>query len=562
MTAPAAPALTAPPGVTWRISEEGGAWQVYRDDAPLGDPQPGYPEAVAAIREALAAEAPEVASPDGLLAEAWTSPAGIAFAEATGDGRDFTGVAWSWRDPAASTLPLMFQDQTDMGHFGARLAGHLTSLSQTGGTVHAEGRFYDSDTGRAARDLLLGGRSFGVSVDPGAVEAEWACLSEDDDGWCTEELITFGAYEVIGLTMTPFPAFANAAISLAAGSAELAVAPADHAFTDDNGDGKCDACLAEDQDGNCTQVCDLTENEHQATPPPAEEASVVVTAASATLLTAPPAAWFHLPEPTELGELIDQGDGTWAMPLTITDDGQVYGHVARWGQCHTGYAGRCVSPPSSASGYRDFHVGSVRTAEGDTIPVGCLTIGADHAPSYLRAAGAQDHYAHAALAWADVRASDGMFGPWVAGALRPDVTPELLRVLRASTLSGDWRSGEMVAALAVNTPGFPILREAITASGLPDVADVRPAARLSGGEAVTLTAAGMVRRCPDCARRAASGAPSRPGSLDADRVARIMREALSVALAPLVADLARVERRTRHLRDAEAATLRRRVTKL
>ncbi len=559
MTTTAPPAPTAPPtpqSATWAVTEEEGRWQVWRDGAPLGAPADTYGQAVAT----LAAEAPP--APDGLLAETWTSPAGIAFSEPTGDGRDMSGCAWTWRDPSASTLPLMFQDQTDMGHFGARLAGHLTAVTETGGTVYAEGRFYDSDTGRAARDLLLGGRAFGVSVDPGAVQATWACVAEDEDGWCTEELITFDAYEVIGLTMTPFPAFARAAITLADTGAALAVAEADHAFTDGNGDGRCDACLAEDADGNCTQVCDLEEGEHDAGPPAEGEASVVVTAASSALLTAPPAAWFHLAEPTELGELIDQGDGTWAMPLTITDDGQVYGHVARWGQCHTGYAGRCVQPPASASGYRDFHVGQVVTAEGEALSVGCLTVGADHAPNYLRAAGAQDHYAHTALAWADVVATDGAFGPWVAGALRPNVTPELVRVLRASSLSGDWRGGELVAALAVNTPGFPIRREALTASGLAfDLPDVRPSARLIGGEAVTLTAAGMVRRCPDCARRAAAGGPQRPAILERTEVARLVREALSDALAPLSADLARIERRTRHLVTAEAAALRQRVTR-
>ncbi len=56
------------------------------------------------------------------------------------------------------------------------------------------------------------------------------------------------------------------------------------------------------------------------------------------------------------------------------------------------------------------------------------------------------------------------YGIVVAGAMRPNVTPEQVRELRASPLSGDWRPlqgrSELVALLAVNTPGFLIPRVA------------------------------------------------------------------------------------------------------
>ncbi len=558
--------LAAPPTpATWSITQEGEVWQARHGDTLIGNPQPTYQAAVELVSVALGAhvlaEQPND-SATGVLAEAWHSPSGIAFSEPTGDGRDFSQVRWSWRDPDTSLLPLMFQTKTDMGHFGAELAGYITTLAEAGGVVSAQGHFYDSDMGRQARDLLLGGRRFGVSVDPGAVEASWECVAEDDDGWCTEERINFDAYEVIGLTMTPFPAFANASIELAGGQADLAVAAPDHAFTDDNGDGNCDACLAEDDNGNCTQVCDLTEAEHTN----AQQAEAAV-AASATLAAplAPPRAWFEMPEPmgdpADVEWLVDQGDGSWAVPLTILDSGQVFGHVARWGQCHTGYPGACVTPPHSASGYQGFHVGSVRLAEGDDLAVGCLTVAADHAPSYLRAAGAADHYAHTGLAWADVRATDGEWGIWICGSLRPEVQPELLRVLRASTPSGDWRGGEMVAVLSVNTPGFPISREAITASGapveqLPD--PVRPQARLVNGEAATLVAAGTVRRCADCARKGAQAATHVP---PAALLARQVAAAVLAELRPELAALSALELRTRHLRNAQRDATRARLTR-
>jgi len=60
----------------------------------------------------------------------------------------------------------------------------------------------------------------------------------------------------------------------------------------------------------------------------------------------------------------------------------------------------------------------------------------------------------------------------VAGALRPDADELTVRRLRGAALSGDWRqlAGglELVAALAVNVPGFPITRpKSRTASGAP-----------------------------------------------------------------------------------------------
>jgi hypothetical protein len=78
------------------------------------------------------------------------------------------------------------------------------------------------------------------------------------------------------------------------------------------------------------------------------------------------------------------------------------------------------------------------------------------------------HYDDTDSAVADVIAGEDQFGIYVAGALRPDVTPAQIRQFRASSPSGDWRpiNGrlELVAVCNVNVPGFPIAR-AITASG-------------------------------------------------------------------------------------------------
>lgn len=554
----------------WTIEQVGDRWQLRRDGADVGAPHATYAEALAALAAdatVLAQAAEQLAAPaSGVLPERWHSPAGAWFSEPTGDGRDFTSCAWSWRDPSTSLLPLMFQTKTDMGHFGAELAGFIDGIELRDGTGHPEGLFYDSEMGRAARDLLLEGRRFGVSVDPGAVDASWECTEEDEDGWCVAERITFEAYEVIGLTMTPFPAFANASIELA-GGAELAVAEAGHAFTDENDDGRCDACIAENDDGDCTEQCGLTEDEHDAEDGDEAARRQAVAAAAQLDLVRPPREWFERPEPDiSCPLLVDQGDGRVALPLTITEQGEVYGHAAVWGEPHVGYPGQRVTPPHSPSGYANFHTGLVRLADGSSIATGPLTVGADHAPvEGFTARRAQDHYANVALAWADVRAYEGVHGIWVCGALRPNVSPELRRVLEASSLSGDWRciggDMEMIAVLAVNTPGFGIRREALAAAAIAeDTWRVpRAQARTEGGATVALVAAGHVRRCTECGRRGnAARARGPEGGLSERTLRRVLAEVLAEQLGGLGQTLAAVELRTRHLRGAQADSLRQR----
>lgn len=156
-----------------------------------------------------------------------------------------------------------------------------------------------------------------------------------------------------------------------------------------------------------------------------------------------------------------------ATPLNITDDGRVFGHIAAWQTSHIGMPGRNVKPPRSASQYAYFRNGVLRTDEGD-IQVGQLTLAGGHASLQASADEAIKHYDDTASAVADVVAGEDQFGIWVAGSLRPEVTPAQIRAFRASSPSGDWRpiNGrlELVAVCQVNVPGFPIAR-AITASG-------------------------------------------------------------------------------------------------
>lgn len=196
-----------------------------------------------------------------------------------------------------------------------------------------------------------------------------------------------------------------------------------------------------------------------------DEAEVIETpgvesvAASAGPL-APPASWFT-----------DPGlDGP--TPITVTADGQVFGHLATWGTCHVGRPGVCLEPPRSATGYSYFaKPGAVLCDDGTLVAAGLITLGTGHAPASrgVTAQAAADHYDHTGTVVADVASGEDEHGIWLAGRMRPDVDDLTVQQFRASKFSGDWRPVpeglELVAALAVNVPGFPVRPHAVVASG-------------------------------------------------------------------------------------------------
>lgn len=172
----------------------------------------------------------------------------------------------------------------------------------------------------------------------------------------------------------------------------------------------------------------------------------------------PPRAWFGKPDLPDV------------TPLTISNTGRVFGHIASWGTCHTSYPGRCVTPPESVSNYAYFHTGALLLEDGDEIAVGHLTVDTGHANPDMRATAALEHYDNTGTTVAYVRAGEDGFGIWVSGTLNPTATEEQVRTLRASPMSGDWRriahNLELVGVLGVNVPGFPIPRtQAVVASG-------------------------------------------------------------------------------------------------
>ena len=224
-------------------------------------------------------------------------------------------------------------------------------------------------------------------------------------------------------------------------------------------------------------------------------------------ITAPPTEWFQDPgfdAPT---------------PLTITSDGRVLGHLAAWETCHVGISGDCVTPPKSNTNYAHFRTGEVVTADGSTVPVGQITMDTGHAGPNAGPADTVAHYDNTGTGVADVAVGEDDHGIWVAGAMRPGVSEQQTYALKATgALSGDWRriggNLELVAALAVNVPGFPIVRTEMAASAT--------------GQALALVAAAVVTLDPNAvdADRVAVAVLARLDQREADKARRARAEAL------------------------------------
>lgn len=340
----------------------------------------------------------------------------------SGDGRKLLADSLSTRE---LPIPLMWQPKTGTGHDGSYVVGRIDSCDVTSeGIQNAHGVFDTGPFGREAERLVRNGMLRGISADLDMFEPlgeeEMAALSEETGEDLSQKMFIKKA-RAMGATLLPKPAFQECTIRLDEALEETPIV-----------------------DGIYEVDADFADNEE----------SVVAALIASAIPVHPPKAWFDKPKlkgPT---------------PITVDDDGQVYGHIATWVQDHIGNHG--VRPPRSKSNYAYFHTGVCRTDSGEDVTVGQLTLAGGHATLDKSKAQAVAHYDETGAAVADIHVGEDAYGIWCAGALRPGVTPEQVRTLRASAPSGDWRPVnnrlELVAICQVNVPGFPVTR-ACVASG-------------------------------------------------------------------------------------------------
>jgi DNA-binding ferritin-like protein len=358
----------------------------------------------------------------------------------SGDGRKFKKDSISMRD---LPLPLLWQMKTGSGHDGSVVVGRIDQMQRVeNGIGNAQGVFDSGIYGQEAERLVRHGFLRGVSADMDRFEAEEVATNDSSDDEeknksIKKDKIVINAARIMAVTIVSKPAFQECSIQLmqeyAQDSQEETMDIPDGIYVEDIDPQDAEAIVASGMIANAIPVT-------------------------------PPAEWFTDPQLA------------MATPLSIDDDGHVFGHIAAWDTDHIGLPFG-TRPPRSRSKYGYFHTGVCRTESGKDIPVGQLTLAGGHASINASAAEAVKHYDDTASAIADVHAGEDSYGIWVAGALRPGTTPEQIRALRASAPSGDWRpvrgSLELVAVCQVNVPGFPIAR-----------------ARVASGQIMALVAAG------------------------------------------------------------------------
>lgn len=361
----------------------------------------------------------------------------------TGDGRTILGDGITFRD---FPLPLMWQKATGAGHSTAVIIGKMTAGAVTADGVEAAGELFDTPEAAEAVDLINEG-VIRPSVDLSDIMMELDEPADDDD---QPSKIIVTACKVMGVTLVAKPAFEGTWIRV--------TEPQDTPSGDEDSD----------SDGE-------------------EEA---LTAAVGLLD----------PPTVDPGLFSDPG---LAGPTALTLDsetGRVYGHLALWGTEHVGMPGRGITPPHSHTGYALFHVSTLDTTDGP-ISVGRLTVGCGHAAHDASMTDATAHYDNAGTTWAYVRAGEDTHGIWVSGIINPDAPKDRIRAGLTAPLSGDWRNVggnlELVAALSVNTPGFPVPRAYSTTQA----------------RAYSLVACGVLR--------------PQPATLTESMIRRIMREELS-----------------------------------
>lgn len=389
--------------------------------------------------------------------------------EMTGDGRMIEDGALRWDD---LPIPLRVAFKDVGGHDGAEVCGRIETVERReGGDIYATGTFdLGSAVGAEAFRQVSEQMSNGVSIDTDDVtfrimakadmpEADVADSGDEADPEgrvkvaamsSSDELTVIESARLRAATLVAVPAFATARVYAAGRAPSTSETPE----LGENVDSE--AKMASSAGDDLLSRDSLT---------------------AAAIPTAPPEAWFKDPALT----------GPTA--LVVEDDGRVYGHIAAWGTCHIGQIGKCVEPPTSPSNYAYFRTGALRTAEGTSVAVGHLTMGTGHAGPRDSANAAAEHYDNTGTVFADVAAGEDAYGIWVAGSLRPGITPEQVRVARSAPISGDWRtirgSLELVGALAVNVPGFPV---------------PRPQGLLASGEVKSLQASGVVAHDDSAAR--------------------------------------------------------------
>ena len=307
-------------------------------------------------------------------------------------------------------LPLTFYfqfAQSAMGHDGAVPVGRLDYIElHEDGNIEGWGWVADTEHGQNAVLHIATKMQRTNSLDLGDVKAK---IDLDED---FNLLVDFVAWNVAGTTGVGKPAFADARMEL---EDEIVAA-----YFEDKAPLEVDASA--EIGGFDLKAPELT----------------------ASLDDTVPWADFHIPEPSE------------PHKIRVDVDGRVYGHLALWDSPHRSSIDRLRFCPRPSLAYSEFNHPGPLTEQGQVGTGPIFLCGGHPGQSMQGKSRAQIAAAYGGTenAWADVRVSEGVHGPWVSGRVRPGLSDEAIYAARASHISGHWLGDELVAIVSVNVPGF------------------------------------------------------------------------------------------------------------
>jgi 2'-5' RNA ligase len=355
-------------------------------------------------------EPDEVAEPDNMVD--WTGPlpsvdedgawSGVLTVEGipSGDGRLFMPGSL---DVAPLPLPLRWQKEDAPEHQGAVIVGRIDDIWRDGPNIMANGVLdMEDEDGLEVFRKMRGRFLRGVSIEADMIDGEIM-----GDGITSPETEVYQAGRIRGATLLAIPAYVEGEIMLKDQPAAVI------------------AC-----------GCDVVD--------PDTDHTIVIR-------NTPPSEWFTEPRDVEMHGA-----------LTVTDQGRVYGLLAPDGVAHRSFGDRDVHVPRRVD-YAAFLGGETLVAGGGRVVTGPITMNCGHASTGYGVGtdAAMEHYDNTCSVVANITVGENTRGVWVAGALRPGVTPEQVVTMMGCRLSGDWRphrrdagKRELAAALLVPVPGF------------------------------------------------------------------------------------------------------------
>jgi hypothetical protein len=377
-------------------------------------------------------------------------------------------------DPGATNfdrlppLPVQLMTVQEQGHDGAVLCGVADEALRQGSTIILRGNFdAGSEAGVEAERLVRDGVLTTWSPTFGDETTDLEITSVDAEGFPESAILHFVSCSLLAGTLTPIQAFSSAKVRLVDAMPLVGERGPEMVPVPNNGytvNGNATTSAGNIKGGLVTSTLIYNGDSEPGLVVPLKKEPCKTCSPDALAAAAapvhPPLEWFDEPDFDEM------------TPIIVTEEGQVFGLLAG-ADCHIGIQTKCVTVAQTSRDFGWFNHGLLKTSEGKDVAVGQLTLAGGHAGLELDARSAAAHYDDTRSAVADVQVgwNEKFNVPWFAGALKPGVSEEDVRTLRASGVSGDWRNirGELqlVAALVVPVPGFPIYRSRV-ASGEPE----------------------------------------------------------------------------------------------